>query len=267
MKPLALDFYCKAGGAARGLHKAGFNVVGIDHEPQPRYPYPFVLGDALVALNILLHGGALTASYGSSKMEIFLADANYIWASPPCLDNTDLRHAHNAREHEDLIAPTRKLILKTGLPYTIENVNSARARARLRKPFMLCGTSFHLGVSAKPFADHPHAVRFELRRHRLFETNFPVQPTICHHTKSPVIGIYGAHCRNRSKRWGGRGTADFTCHDHNDLASAALGIPRGSMTLDELSNAIPPCYAEWIAKHAKNSILWSEEIARRNATE
>ena len=42
-----LDLYCKAGGAAVGYARAGFEVVGVDIEDQPNYPYKFIKMDAI----------------------------------------------------------------------------------------------------------------------------------------------------------------------------------------------------------------------------
>lgn len=217
-RPLALDLYCGAGGAACGLYRAGFGVVGVDIEPQPRYPFEFCRGDAL-----------------SPPVDIAFFDL--IWASPPCQAWTAMRTMHNAKKHVDLIAPTREMLRASGKLYVIENV----AGAPLIDPVMLCGTMFGLGASGA-----------ELRRHRLFETNFPLQALACNHgAEEATIGVYGGHVRNRKRRAGShaRGVADFTPAD----GRAAMGIDH--MTLAELSEAIPPAYAEYIGLAARQALI------------
>ena len=62
----ALDLYCCAGGATRGLQQAGFHVTGIDHKPQCNY-----CGDVFVLADVLTY--LATAD---------LSGFDFIWASP-----------------------------------------------------------------------------------------------------------------------------------------------------------------------------------------
>ena len=132
----ALDLYCGAGGASMGLHRAGFDVTGIDCQAQLRYPFRFV------------HADALNPPLDLSRFDL-------IWASPPCQGYTAMQHIHKRRaDHPDLIAPTRQALVDAGVPWVIENV----AGAPLRNPIMLCGTMFGLAIA----------------KHRFFESSFPL---------------------------------------------------------------------------------------------
>lgn len=218
----ALDLFCGAGGVSMGLHRAGFDVTGVDLARQPRYPFRFVQADAL-------------------RPPFRLSDFDFIWASPPCQAHTSLRKMWNSRQHEDMIPQTRDLLAGSGVPWVMENVPGAPLRATIR----LCGTMFDLATPCGA----------ELRRHRYFETSFMLLQPECRHGSS-VVGVYGGHVRDRCR------TITITGHtpqqnvERNRVrqtysvedAKHAMGIDW--MTLAELSQAIPPAYSELIGRHA-----------------
>lgn len=161
MKPRLLDLFCGAGGAAAGYHRAGFEVIGVDINPQPNYPFEFVLADALGVFDrdYLLPGG----------LDSFVA----IHASPPCQDYSKaLRHLSNPTPR--LIEPVRDLLEASGLPWVIENVEGAPLPSQHticgRYGSLFCGSYFGLRV----------------QRHRLFEANWPIRGTMCRHSRSPL---------------------------------------------------------------------------------
>lgn len=143
-RPRLLDLFCGAGGCSVGYHRAGFDVIGVDINPQPRYPYEFHQADALT----------------------FPLDGyDAIHASPPCPHYANVtRWRGDPSEHPALIDPTRRRLETAGVPWVIENVRTPAVKADL----VLCGTQFGLPI----------------RRHRYFAgsgwTAFQFRPP-CYH--------------------------------------------------------------------------------------
>lgn len=210
MKAQLLDLFCGAGGAAVGYHRAGFEVVGVDHKPQPRYPFKFHLGDALEFVRA--HG----------------KEFDVIHASPPCQAYSVANNIHGRTDHPELIPATRQLLRATGRPYVIENV----PRAPLESPILVCGLA--LGCNVK--------------RHRLFESNLFLFSTQCppKHAGDWLL-VFGHTVLERGKRIGttpNGGGIIRRKHVGTERGREAMGIPW--MTRDELSEAIPPAYTLYI---------------------
>ena len=118
MKPILLDLFCGAGGCAKGYQDAGYYVVGVDIEPQPRYVGDeFVQGDAIEKLTRLISGERIVTNKDAYHLENFAA----IHASPPCQGYSQTK-GMTTKKHPMLIADTRNLLSATAKPYIIENV-------------------------------------------------------------------------------------------------------------------------------------------------
>lgn len=221
-RPILLDLCCKAGGAAVGYHRAGFEVVGCDIERQKRFPFPFIQADALEVL----------ANWG------LLFDA--IHGSPPCQrwsQATKMRGLEGIERHPDLIAPMRALLFKNGRPWVMENVPGSP----LLNPVKLCGTMFGLRVY----------------RHRLFESSeLLFSPPHPRHVKR-CVPIFAHELRE-----GGGFAAMFAEGRFVTVASGtahvsamreAMGIDW--MTKDEMCQAIPPAYTRFLGEQLMLSAL------------
>jgi DNA (cytosine-5)-methyltransferase 1 len=186
-----------------GLHRAGFEVVGVDIEPQPRYPFQFCNDDAL---------------------RFSLDGFDLIWASPPCQNDTAYkRRPGHVRPVPMLIGKIRSKLALQSSPHIIENVPGAP----LFNPIQLCGSSFGLDV----------------RRHRLFECSFPVLAPPCSH------GWQTPRFPPASNRKNLRSTVEVgVWRIPLNVQQRAMGIDW--MTREELSQAIPPAYAEFLGRAA-----------------
>ena len=208
-----LDLFCCAGGASEGYSRAGFEIVGVDKDPQPQYPFEFIQGDAFEYLK----------EYGH--------EFDAIHASPPCQHFTKYRNCRKdiATRYEDLIEPTRAALVASGKLYIIENV----VGSPLLDPVTLCGSMFGLDV----------------RRHRLFESNLKMEQPKCDHTVWEPNRFPGGRSRERGHaRVLCRGTVEIgRWNIPIATQKAAMGID-WITDLRKLSESIPPSYTEWLGK-------------------
>jgi DNA (cytosine-5)-methyltransferase 1 len=250
LKPRLLDLFCGAGGCSVGYARAGFEVVGVDVAAQANYPFRFVQADALEYLDTITFDG-VTAYTTLDGLEIFDA----IHASPPCQHFTAYGNVVKdiKDRYENLLEPTRELLKAAGLPYVIENVVGAPMEA----PVLLCGSMFDLDV----------------RRHRLFETNWDLQPPAwgCRHKIWGPNRFPGGNKvrrerdgRSRSKALI-RGTVEVgTWSIPLATQKAAMGVD-WEITTRELSEAIPPAYTEFIGAQLLAHIGFSVGVSSGSA--
>jgi DNA (cytosine-5)-methyltransferase 1 len=130
-------------------------VVGIDINPQPRYPFEFHQADAL--------------EYGRKHG----AEFDVIHASPECQGYSSMTPNAKKPNHARQIPDVRVALRAVRRPYVIENVTGARRE--LINPIKLCGSMFGLPIF----------------RHRYFEV-FPsslwmLTPPCCHDFKPVLI--------------------------------------------------------------------------------
>lgn len=215
MKPRLLDLFCGAGGAAMGYQRAGFDVVGVDNRPQPHYPFEFIQADALEFVRE--HGAGFDA----------------IHASPPCQAYTIMRNVNRAqgrvkRQHPMLIGETRTALEATGKPWVIENVQGAPLQTQV----IMCGHS--LGLT-------------KLARHRHFESNIILFCPPCTHRRvAGLIGVYGQ--KPDGRRVGPTNKAYLSTWAASSIAEASAAMGIDWMTWEELREAIPPSYTEYIGR-------------------
>lgn len=216
-RPILLDLFCGAGGAAMGYNLAGFHVIGVDISPQPNYPFEFIQADAMALSlrSITLHS-SLGSALGSRSIDA-------VHASPPCQAYSPL-NAYNHKDYPDLIAEVRQRLRAFGRPYVIENV----VQAPLNSPVVLCGGMFGLRVY----------------RHRGFETSFP--------TVAPAHPRHLVRCaRNGYEPTEGQPNMTITGGKHSQnwrrAANRAMGVP-WMRTIPEVCESIPPAYTEFVGR-------------------
>lgn len=222
-KPRLLDLFCCAGGAAMGYHRAGFEVIGVDIDPQPNFPFEFIQSDAL----------ALDPDW--------VASFDVIHASPPCQSYSDLaKRNRNGHLWPRLIEPVREMLDASGRPYIIENVEGAP----LIHPVVLCGTMFP---------------GLRVIRHRLFESNIElIAPP---HGEHPLVFTHDKRKAHYGKLNQDTSFVQVTGGGNCTMKNArdAMGGIDWMKTKTELNESIPPAYTEYLGRQMLDYLAQQSE--------
>ena len=217
-KPLALDLFSGGGGACIGMQNAGFEVIGIDIKPHPNYPGHFIQADV-------------------GNLPVSIMDFDFVWASPPCQKFSCATINRIKETLPDLIPVTRKIL--KGHSYTcIENVPTAP----IYKILELTGLSVGLEY---------------IQRRRFFELSF-----LCPQPSAPSLPRKTWESGQAITVWTGGGCTNALQRERRVNNGLPVGIPKHErmvkmgiplefkMTNKEIGEAVPPAYAEYIAKEA-----------------
>ena len=229
-RPILIDYFCGAGGIAAGYKRAGFYVIGVDIEPQPRYAGDtFVQADALEMMAAHARDGALFFGPGLTICTPVVAHA-----SPPCQASSDLRH-RTGREYPQHIPRVRELLKTIGIPYVIENVEGAE----LIDPVRICGASIP---------------GLRVIRHRLFESNKRLVGIDCP-DRHPLVFTHDKRKAHYGKLDQDTSFVQVTGGGNATIANkrAAMGID-WPMTNLEINEAIPPAYGEHVGRQLMEAL-------------
>lgn len=215
-RPRLLDAFCGDGGSAMGYHRAGFDVVGVDIEDRPAYPFEFHQADA---------------------MTFPLDGFDVLTGSPPCTGHSTMASVGGFRgTHgtEWMLRATVDRFAAAGVPYVVENVAGADMVG-----LTLCGSEFGL-------VDGPYL----LRRHRRFAANVLLMGAggcTCHGRR--IAGVYGDLSRND------RAATSRRRRDGRPHGDTRAGIERARRLMQMpwatpygLTQAVPPAYTEHIGR-------------------
>lgn len=223
-----LDLFCGAGGAAVGYDRAGFECYGVDVNLQPNYPFWFHQGDVRSVAVRLNRGDPVVFERGGESRRMHWSSFYAGHGSPPCQSYSDLAKRNgNADKWPRLINFTREFFRGIGVPYVIENVSGAEVD--MRDPIMLCGTMFP---------------GLRVIRHRLFEVNWPL--IVPPHGTHPLVFTHDKRKAHYGKLNQDTSFVQVTGGGNATIANKRDAMGIGWMTNNEINEAIPPAYTEFL---------------------
>ena len=222
-RPRIADIFCGAGGAAMGLHRAGFDVVGFDAKPQPRYPFEFVQTD---------------------WQDAPLQEFDGVWASPPCQRYSTGTDPRAKAGHPDLVPSVQAAFRSGGVPYVIENVPGSPVRATL----MLCGLSFCLALLRHRYFECSFVCLAPAHvSHKGLDWRKGDFVTVCSGGGFNALHEYSKAGPDQDRgEVARRYRQERNVWQRKAIYEKAMGIDW--MTRYELTQAVPPAYSEWIGR-------------------
>jgi len=195
----------------------GYQLAGFHVTGVDNRPMPRYAG------NVFIQADAIAVL----ENQEFLRRFDAIHASPPCQRYSQIPQCRKTQESwSNLIGPVRELLVGAGKPWVIENVGGAP----LMMPAMLCGSMFGL----------------KTYRHRFFESStlFFTPEHSPHKEKCPPAGRRGIQ----------EGSMISICGHISQMTYARKVMGIDWMTRDELAQAIPPKYTEFIGHQLRNVV-------------
>ena len=194
-----------------GLHRAWPDAEIVGVDISPQKNYPFTF-------------------FLGDALEYPLEGFDFVWASPPCqqFSTAGLSHRMNGRKYQNLIEATRQKLIDSGIPWVMENVTNAP----IRRDVVLCGSHFGLKVV----------------RHRAFEFWEPrtILMPPCNHA-SDVVTV----CGHGTPSWVMKQRIERGFHANPTITEKREAMGIGWTNREELSQAIPPAYSEFIASQLR----------------
>jgi len=258
-KPLLLDLFCCEGGCSEGYRQAGFDIIGNDifeEYSQKRYPFPSFKGDSIKLLERLLAGKAIEFGQFEGKdfvvkKVVKLSNISVITASPPCQHAsvaTSSIRKNDGKTYPHLIPPTRDLLIKTKLPYVIENVRGSD----LHEPMELCGCMFDLK------AVDTDGIMLYLQRARRFESNISLTAPKEHdHSLHEWVG--GSYGGARKDKYDAKFNRRGGYVPSIPVQQKLLGI--NWATQKAMFQSIPPAYTKFIGNQLLKNLKKNSRTA------
>lgn len=261
-----------------GYHRAGFDVVGVDIKPQPRFPFEFIQADALTfpldgfdavhasppcqgySLAVTSRSSPHVPTLGKDEPQLIAAVRRRFQAPEPlalssCADCGDRWCLTHQQHYQECDCDGDETECRQCGEWWLESEQEFCPYCSWRpsRPRVWVIENVR---GAAPYMRNPLTLcgtmfGLPIQRHRLFESNVPLLMTVFHGRCSGVAKRFALE-----RGW-----------DYRDMSVTGKGRHAGTtvrwqeimgidwpMTQHELAESIPPAYTEFIGSHLMRAL-------------